>query len=82
MLCFRNYSQAYSNLLELRMVDTNALEVKTVAGFINYKLCKLMFQLSLPRDAIAQFRKHIELFKNRIGPKELAFEHHAWMSKQ
>jgi hypothetical protein len=64
------------------MVDTNALEVKTVAGFINYKLCKLMFQLSLPRDAIAQFRKHTELFRNRIGPKSLAFEHHAWMSKQ
>ncbi|XP_069669154.1 trafficking protein particle complex subunit 11 [Periplaneta americana] len=78
----KNYSQAYSNLLELRMVDTNALEIKTVAGFVNYKLCKLMFQLSLPRDAIAQFRKHTELFKNRIGPKDLAFEHHAWMSKQ
>lgn len=82
MFCFRNYSQAYSNLLELRMVDTNALEVKTVAGFINYKLCKLMFQLSLPRDAIAQFRKHTEHFKNRIGQKDLAFEHHAWTSKQ
>ncbi|PNF36899.1 Trafficking protein particle complex subunit 11 [Cryptotermes secundus] len=78
----KNYSQAYSNLLELRMVDTNALEIKTVAGFINYKLCKLMFHLSLPRDAIAQFRKHTEHFKNRIGQKDLAFEHHAWMSKQ
>ncbi|PSN35312.1 Trafficking protein particle complex subunit 11 [Blattella germanica] len=78
----RNYTQAYNNLLDLRMVDTNALEVKTVAGFVNYKLCKIMFQLSLPRDAIAQFRKHTEIFKNRIGPKDLAFEHHAWMSKQ
>lgn len=78
----KNYTQAYSNLLELRMVDTNTLELKTIAGFINYKLCRLMFQLSLPRDAIAQFRKHTELFKNRIGPKQLAFEHHAWMSKQ
>jgi hypothetical protein len=64
------------------MVDTNALEIKMVAGFINYKLCKLMFELSLPRDAIAQFRKHTEQFKNRIGQKDLAFEHHAWMSKQ
>ncbi|KAJ9597775.1 hypothetical protein L9F63_011383 [Diploptera punctata] len=79
---YKNYLQAYSNLLELRMVDTNTLELKTVAGFINYKLCRLMFQLSLPRDAIAQFRKHTELFKNRIGPKDLAFEHHAWISKQ
>ncbi|XP_021915999.1 trafficking protein particle complex subunit 11 isoform X2 [Zootermopsis nevadensis] len=78
----KNYTQAYNNVLELRLVDTNALEVKTVAGFINYKLCKLMFQLSLPRDAIAQFRRHTDLFKNRIGPKNLVFEHHAWMSKQ
>jgi hypothetical protein len=64
------------------MVDTIALEVKMVAGFINYKLCKLMFQLSLPHDANAQFHRYTELFKIRIGPKNLAFQHHAWMSKQ
>lgn len=79
---FRHYSQAYSNLLEVRVVDTNALEVKTVAGFINFKLCKIMFQQNLPRDAINQFRKHTELFRNCVGPKELQFEHLAWVSKQ
>ncbi|XP_049939900.1 trafficking protein particle complex subunit 11 isoform X1 [Schistocerca serialis cubense] len=78
----KHYSQAYSNLLEVRVVDTNALEVKTVAGFINYKLCKIMFQQNLPRDAINQFRKHTELFRSCLGAKDLAFEHHAWMSKQ
>nr|CAD7408851.1 unnamed protein product [Timema cristinae] len=78
----KHYTQAYNHLLEIRMVDTNSLEIKTVAGFINYKLCKLMFMLTLPRDAIAQFRKHIELFKSRVGPRELAFQHSAWISKQ
>ncbi|KAK7871870.1 hypothetical protein R5R35_006453 [Gryllus longicercus] len=78
----KHYLQAYNNLLEVRIVDTNNLEVKTVAGFINYKLCKLMFQQNLPRDAINQFRQHIEMFRNCIGPKDLAFEHCAWMSKQ
>lgn len=80
--CCRHYTHAYNNLLEIRIVDTNATEVRTVAGFINYKLCKLMFALSLPRDAISQFKAHIDRFKNRIGFQELAFEHYAWLSKQ
>lgn len=34
----RHYKQAYGHLLELRMHDTNLLEIKTIAGFINYKV--------------------------------------------
>lgn len=64
------------------MVDTNCLEIKTVAGFINYKMCKLMFKLNLPRDSITQFKAHIEKYKSRTGFKELLFEHHSWMSLQ
>ena len=64
------------------MVDTNSLEIKTIASFINYKLCRLMFSLKLPKDAIAQFRSHKERFQTRTGPKELMFEHHGWMSNQ
>ncbi|XP_014211822.1 trafficking protein particle complex subunit 11 isoform X2 [Copidosoma floridanum] len=78
----KHYQQAYNNLLDIRMVDTNSLEIKTVASFINYKLCRLMFSLKLPKEAIAQFRSHTERFKSRTGPKELMFEHHAWMSNQ
>lgn len=58
------------------------MEIRTVAGFINYKLCKLMFSLNLPKDAISQFKGHIDRFKVRMGFADLAFEHHAWMSKQ
>jgi hypothetical protein len=78
----KHYTHAYNNLLEIRIVDTNALEIRTVAGFINYKLCKLMFALNLPRDAISQFKAHIDRFKNRMGFQELSFEHYAWLSKQ
>jgi len=53
--------------MEVRATDTNIVEVKTVAGFINYKICKIAFQLNLPRDAIAQFRKHMDIFKHKIG---------------
>ena len=35
---YRHYKQAYSHVLDLRMHDTNLLEIKTIAGFINYKV--------------------------------------------
>ncbi|XP_064613188.1 trafficking protein particle complex subunit 11-like [Liolophura sinensis] len=78
----KHYKQAYGHILELRMHDNNLLEIKTIAGFINYKICRLSFQHNAPLDAIAQFRKHIDFFKNKTGTPELAFEHSAWMSKQ
>lgn len=37
-LFFRHYKQAYGHLLDLRMHDTNLLEIKTIAGFISYKV--------------------------------------------
>ncbi|XP_030002129.1 trafficking protein particle complex subunit 11 [Sphaeramia orbicularis] len=76
------YKTAYSLVHELRAHETNMLEIKTMAGFINYKICRLCFQHNTPLDAIAQFRKHIDLCKKKIGSAELAFEHAAWMSKQ
>jgi trafficking protein particle complex subunit 11 len=76
------YTQAYANLEDIRVIDTNCLEVKTIAGFINYKMCKLMFKLNLPRDSITQFKAHIDKYKNRTGFRELMFEHLNWMSQQ
>ncbi|XP_076626915.1 trafficking protein particle complex subunit 11 gry isoform X2 [Colletes latitarsis] len=78
----RHYEQAYSNLLDIKMTDTNAMEVKTIASFINYKLCKIMFNLNIPKGAISQFRLYTDRFKMRTGLKELIFEHHAWMCSQ
>ncbi|XP_066143332.1 trafficking protein particle complex subunit 11 [Euwallacea fornicatus] len=78
----KHYLSAYNNLLEIRIVDTNAMEIRTIAGFINFKICKLLFTLNLPRDAISQFKTHVDKFKNRIGFQELVFEHYAWLSKQ
>uniref|UniRef100_H3APD6 Trafficking protein particle complex subunit 11 n=1 Tax=Latimeria chalumnae TaxID=7897 RepID=H3APD6_LATCH len=78
----KNYRAAYNLVHELRAHETNILEIKTMAGFINYKICRLCFQHNTPLDAIAQFRKHIDLCKKKIGSAELAFEHAAWMSKQ
>ncbi|XP_069796522.1 trafficking protein particle complex subunit 11 isoform X3 [Narcine bancroftii] len=78
----KNYRTAYNLVHELRAHETNMLEIKTMAGFINYKICRLCFQHNAPLDAIAQFRKHVDLCKKKIGSAELAFEHTAWMTKQ
>lgn len=67
---------------DVRISDTNIIEVKLIAGFIMYKLCYLLFKLNEPRDAISSFKMHIENYKNRIGPRELYFEHLNWLSKQ
>ncbi|BHF73457.1 Trafficking protein particle complex subunit 11 [Sparganum proliferum] len=80
-LALKHYRQAYNNLLELRVHELHLLEVKVVAGFINYKICRLFFQLQAS-ESIAQFRRHIEFFTNLVGMPELAFEHEAWLSKQ
>ncbi|XP_068969892.1 trafficking protein particle complex subunit 11 isoform X1 [Bombus flavifrons] len=81
-LAQKHYTQAYNHLLEIPITDTNVMEITTIACFINYKLCKVMFNLNVPKDAISQFRLHTDRFKIWTGPKELIFEHHAWMCSQ
>ena len=79
---YKHYSQAYNLLMEVRATDTNIMEVKTVGGFINYKMCKLAFALNLPRDAISQFRRHMDIFQLKVGLEKLAFEHRGWQANQ
>lgn len=78
----KHYTQAYSNLDEIQIKEANCLELKTLAGFLNYKICKLMFKLKIPRDSINHFMNHIEKYKSHVGYKELLFEHYAWLSVQ
>lgn len=78
----RHYTQSYSHLLEVRITDANVAEVKTVAGYIGYKVWRLSFMLNLPREAIAHFRNHLEFFRLRIGHPLSRFEHHAWLAGQ
>ena len=43
----QHYKQAYNHVLDLRMHDTNLLEVKTIGGFVNYKVpsCNVLWAL-------------------------------------
>ncbi|CAG0893181.1 unnamed protein product [Darwinula stevensoni] len=76
------YNQAYTNLGKVVVSEGNVHEVKTVAGFISYKISQLQFRKHLPTPAIQQFKKHVESYADKIGPPDLAFQHSAWMSQQ
>ena len=79
----KHYQQSYNHIHELRLHDSNNLELKVVGGYVNYRICKLCFlRLNAPVDAINQFQRHVDLFKTLCGNKELLFEHSAWLSKQ
>ena len=78
----RHYSQAYAHILELRITDANVNEVKTIAGYVGYKVWKLSFVLNLPREAIAHFKSHLDFFRLRIGHPLTRFEHNAWLAAQ
>jgi len=79
---YKSYTAAYQLLLDMRVTEHSASEVCTVAGFLSYKICRLAFRLNLPRDAIAQFRKHMDQFKASSGPAQLSWEHAAWQAGQ
>ena len=79
---YKAYQSAYGFLMEIRYTETNIMEVKTVGGFINCKICRLAFRLNLPRDAIDQFKRHLDNFRSRTGPPELGWEHAGWQSLQ
>lgn len=76
------YNQAYVALSEIAATNANCVEVKTIAGYTNHKICRLMFKLNVPRDSITQFKAHVEKYRPLVGVKELAFEHYAWLSVQ
>jgi len=79
---YKSYTSAYLLLLESRLTEHNSSELRCIAGLLNYKICKLAFKLNLPRDAINQFRKHLEQWRSPPGPTSLSWEHAAWQSHQ
>ena len=77
----KHYNHAYNYLLEIQVENRNALEVKMVAGILNYKICQLTF-VDSPRQAISTFRKHIEIFRKHEGPQDLSFQHQHWLAAE
>ena len=82
-LVARLYRSAYSFLFEnMYLTGDRVMEFKMIAGFINYKICRLSFESEEPLNSVTQFRKHVDKFTHDTGPRQLAFEHMEWLSRQ
>ena len=77
----KHYNASYNHLIEVPIEERNAMEVKMVAGILNYKICQLMF-VSTPRQAISTFKKHIDIFRKQEGAGDLSFQHHHWLAAE
>ncbi len=77
------YNLAYTHILEtMYLSEDRIMEFKLIAGFVNYKICRLYFDSDEPLSAISQLRKHIDRFAREQGPYQLGYEHSEWMSRQ
>lgn len=88
-VALRLYKTAFNNLLDInRQVSNVALpgvspfEVRSIGDFLNHKTCEIQFMLNHPRDAITQFKKFIDTFKQHTNSPEYSFENAAWLSQQ
>lgn len=90
-LAFKLYKSAYNCILDVNAQACSALnqtqganlvEIRSIADFLNFKLCQLQFSLNHAREAITQFRKFIDTFKYHTKDADYAFEHSAWLSQQ
>ncbi|KAI1726119.1 foie gras liver health family 1 domain-containing protein [Ditylenchus destructor] len=83
----RYYKSSYQHISELEFTDTDAYEILSVAGLLNYKVCELAFLHNSAFDAVAQFRRHQHIFFDKeLGTypsRELAaIEFALWKSQQ
>lgn len=95
-VALRLYKTAFNNLLDINnqvsssssSVNNSSIpgispfEIRSVADYINHQTCQKQFSLLHPRDAITQFKKYIDTFKQHTKAPEYAFEHAAWLSQQ
>lgn len=91
-VALRLYKTAFNNLLDINgqtnvtaashMPGFSPFEIRSVADYINHQICHIQFVLNHPREAITQFKKYIDTFKQHTRAPEYAFEHAAWLSQQ
>lgn len=91
-VALRLYKTAFNNLLDLNsQISTTTItvvpgvspfEIRSVADYLNFRTCKIQFVLDHPREAITQFKKYIDTFRQHTRSPEYAFEHAAWLSQQ
>ncbi|KAL4003850.1 Foie gras liver health 1 family protein [Acanthocheilonema viteae] len=83
----RHYKLAYQHCTECETVDSQIFELRAVAGLLNYKICQLLFFHSAAFEALAQQRRHNNVFfclppGSYPSPATASIEHLLWKGKQ
>uniref|UniRef100_A0A0R3RI78 Small ribosomal subunit protein uS14 n=1 Tax=Elaeophora elaphi TaxID=1147741 RepID=A0A0R3RI78_9BILA len=83
----RHYKLAYQHCTECEIVDSEIFELRAVAGLLNYKICQLSFFHSAALEALAQQRRHNNVFfclppGSYPSPAIASIEHLLWKGKQ
>jgi hypothetical protein len=91
-VALRLYKTAFNNILDINsqvskpvtgvIPGVSPFEIRSVADYLNHRTCHIQFLLNHPREAITQFKKYIDTFKQHTKSPEYAFEHSAWLSQQ
>lgn len=91
-VALRIYKTAFNNLLDINgqanaatinsITGVSPFEIRSVADYVNYRSCHIHFTMNHPREAITQFKKYIDIFKQHTKSPEYMFEHAAWLSQQ
>lgn len=91
-VALRLYKTAFNNLLDINgqlsapsinlVSSVSPFEIRTLADYVNYRSCHIHFTLNHPREAITQFKKYVDIFRQHTKSPEYAFEHAAWLSQQ
>jgi Foie gras liver health family 1/Gryzun, putative trafficking through Golgi len=79
------YTAAFRHLRELSssLERRQAQEVRCVADFINFKLCKiLLVHRNQLNQAVQQFDRHVKAFRKAVGYVDQQFLYWAWLSRQ
>lgn len=88
----QHYEAAYRALLALPLVPEtpnssntviSATQVKTMAEYVNFKLCyHLLFSSGNIKAAVEQLHRHMRVFSRAIGSHDRAYEHWDWVARQ
>ncbi|GLE04214.1 hypothetical protein PINS_up013125 [Pythium insidiosum] len=85
----QHYEAAYRAVIALPCQDAERLDgigvfqIKTIAEYINFKLCyHLIFSSNNIKAAVEQLQRHMRVYSRLLGPMERVFEHWEWVSRQ
>lgn len=76
------YHLASGLVKDMNKTKSDLEEIKVIADYINFKICKLYLDRGAVNDAVVQVHRHIKYFKPLVGDTQYQFQHWAWVSRQ